>query len=952
MERSDADGPEPPDETARMAAVVAGLEAIVWELDPGTRRVRWVNERVTEVLGHPVAAWLADPDLWQRSLHPGDRDRVLAAAAAAVDGARDHSLSYRVRAADGRLVWLHHIGHVSVDDGGRPTAVHVVLVDVTATRRRELAARLGAEVSGALEEEGPLAGRLQAVVDLLAREVCDQAAVWLRDDDGRHHAVAAAPESLARQLLPLAPLTAAPEVQAAYDRGEPLVLGPVTEEMLRASTDDEEHYAAAAAVTSPGSLLVVPLRTADGSVVGTLTLDLLDAGRRHEPADVALAADLGRRVALTVAAERAAGRQQLLHEISVALSAAGSVAEAAEALATGIRSALSAQVVTVCTLGDDGLLHPVRTLGYPAERLGRYAGMRLGAPFPLTTAARTRTPVWVTDRAAWERDFPDVVPDLLDGTEAAAALPMLAGDRLVGAVGVTFRTARRFAPETRAMLLTLASQVAVVVERAALADVRREVAETLQRSLLPRRLPRLDRLAVEARYLPGVRGTRAGGDWYDVLPLPDGRIALAVGDVVGEGAPAAAVMGQLRSALATLLLEGHGPAAALDLLDRFARTVDGAQVSTATCLLLDPRTGSLLHASAGHPPALVLGTDGATYLTGGSGAALGLPGDRARAQAAVTLEPGATLVLYTDGLVEKRGATLDDGMERLAEVAHAARTGGVQDLLDAVLDGLVGSGPTDDVAVVAARLTPARLVVDLLASAGTLRDVRRQVREWAGTAVLDADTVDDLLLALGEAAANAVEHAYGGRPGRLRVEATLVGGERVAVTVADEGRWRTAPADPGFRGRGLQLVRELSAGSVEVERGNGGTVVRFAIPLPQGRTDDADARAGVDAPVGIAVTRQEGTRRVALTGTLDLDGAAAVRPALLDALTGPGPAVLDLTGLTSLSSSGLGLLLEVTRPGPGRVVPSTLVPDAGPVRRLLDMTGVGATFGIDRESPA
>ena len=837
-------------DTARLAAMVAGLDAVVCELDPETFEVRWANDRIVEVLGYPVAAWRADPDLWVRVLHPDDREEAVATARGAVTARRDFSLGYRALRADGRLVWLHHMGHVEVDAAGRATAAYAVLVDVTDSRRREQAARVSAGVGHALAAPTSLAERLQGVVGLLVGEVCDQAAVWLRDDDGRHSAVAAAPPALAEQVLALAPVTAPPEVQAAYDRGEPLVLGPVTEQMLRASTDDEQHYAAAAAASSSGSLLVVPLRGADGPVVGTLTLDLVGGGRWHEQADVALAADLGRRIAATISAERSAERQQLLHRISVALSAAGSVAEAADALATGIRSALNAQVVTVCTLGPDGLLHPVRTLGYSREdRLGRYAGMKLSSPFPLTVAARTGTPQWVADRAAWERDYPDVVTDLLDGTEAAAALPLLVGDRVIGAVGVTFRAARRFDAATREFLLTLASQVSVAVERAALADVRREVAETLQRSLLPRTLPRLDRLAVAARYLPGVRGTRAGGDWYDVLPLPDGRIALAVGDVVGEGAPAAAVMGQLRSSLATLLLEGHEPAAALDLLDRFARTVEGAQVSTATCLLLDPRSGVLLHSSAGHPPPLVLGGDGATYLSGGAGAALALPWSRVRPQASTTLQAGATLVLYTDGLVERRGETLDDGMERLVQVAAAARSDGVQGLLDDVLDGLVGAAPSDDVAVVAARLTPALLVdllVDLLADPATLRDVRRRVREWAVSAAVDADTTDDLLLAVGEAAANAVEHAYGGTPGRLTVHASVVGGEQVAVTVADEGRWRAAPTDPGFRGRGLQLVRELSAGSVEVERGTSGTVVRFAIPMSADRGDDMADMADSD----------------------------------------------------------------------------------------------------------
>src|SRR5918911_1990193 len=133
------------------------------------------------------------------------------------------------------------------------------------------------------------------------------------------------------------------------------------------------------------------------------------------------------------------------------------------------------------------------------------------------------------------------------------------------------------------------------------------MAETLQRSLLPGELPAVDRLAVTARYLPAVEGTSAGGDWYDVLPLPGGAVAVAVGDVVGNGAPAAAVMGQLRSALAGLLLAGFGPARALEVLDRFAGQIAGAAVSTVACLQLDPGTGRLVYSRAGHPAPLLIG---------------------------------------------------------------------------------------------------------------------------------------------------------------------------------------------------------------------------------------------------------------------------------------------------------------------------------------------------------
>ena len=255
-------------------------------------------------------------------------------------------------------------------------------------------------------------------------------------------------------------------------------------------------------------------------------------------------------------------------------------------------------------------------------------------------------------------------------------------------------------------------------ERAALADVRREMAETLQRSLLPGALPVVDRLAVTARYLPAVQGTSAGGDWYDVLPLADGAVAVAVGDVVGNGAPAAAVMGQLRSALAGLLLAGLRPARALEVLDRFADQVAGARVSTVACLRLEPDAGRLTYSSAGHPPPLLVdGGDG----SGGTATSTTVWARRWACPTAdpaprrhATLAPGATLLLYTDGLVERRGDTLDDGLDRLAAAVTARRSDPLPALVDGVLGDLVdGTGGDDDVAVVAVRLLPAPLRLDL-----------------------------------------------------------------------------------------------------------------------------------------------------------------------------------------------------------------------------------------------
>lgn len=654
-----------------------------------------------------------------------------------------------------------------------------------------------------------------------------------------------------------------------------------------------------------------------------------------------------------VAAERLAAGRERLHDLTVALSAAGSVAEAATALTTGLRDVLGASVAAVCTLGDDGQLHTIDVVGDPARRWDPYTTMPLTSAVPLPDAALTRRPVWLPDRAAPVERYPAVAGDMSEETQGIAALPLLVGDRLSGALAVTFRTPRSFGPDERAFLLTVADQVAMAVERAALADVRREMADTLQRSLLPGALPDVDRLAVTARYLPAVHGTSAGGDWYDVLPLPDGAVAVVVGDVVGNGAPAAAVMGQLRSALAGLLLAGCPPAQALEGLDRFAAHVVGARVSTVACLRLEPDTGRLTYSSAGHPPTLLFGAAdeaGGRYLHGGLGPALGVSDAAPRREAILRLPPGATVLLYTDGLVERRGASLDDGLEELAAAVSARRSESVDTLVDGVLRQLVdGDGGSDDIAVVAVRLLPAPLLLDLPVEPTRLAEVRRAVRRWAREAGLPDDSTEDLLLLVGEATGNAVEHAYrdAAVPGRVVLALHLDSGGDVTACVSDTGDWRPPPADPCHRGRGLQMISTL-AHDVDLVAGPAGTEVRFAL-TPTASPGAADGRPfraqpAYDAPASVHVTEAGGRRCVALTGDLDLAGTNAVREQILANLVDPRPTTVDLTRLGSVTSVGAGLLLEVADRARSHGDLDVTLPGTGPGRRVLELTGLASAL--------
>jgi anti-anti-sigma factor len=581
-----------------------------------------------------------------------------------------------------------------------------------------------------------------------------------------------------------------------------------------------------------------------------------------------------------------------------------------------------------------GNLPNIFTSRTETEVRARFPAIALQAELPVAVAFREKTPLWMEDLEMSRATRPEMVETLTAlGFRSGFAFPLLSAGRGIGAIAVGFRAARRFDATERATLLALSEQCAQALDRARLYRAEHQVAETLQRSLLPQRLPQLPRLALDARYLPGAEGVQAGGDWYDVIELDESRVAIAVGDVVGQGAAAAAVMGQLRSALAAALLQGHGPAAALELLDQFAARVPGARASTAACVTLDRAQGRVRWARAGHPPPLLVEAGEVRPLEGGGhGPVLGLTGRPPYGEGSADLEPGTTLVLYTDGLVERRGEVIDDGLERLVEAVDRHADSPPTVLVPALLDDLAQRGrPADDIALIAARLMPAPLQRRSPAEPAQLAVMRRAIRGWAAAAGLGEELSDDLLLAIGEAAANAVEHAYrDGASGDWYYEVERNGDGSLAVVVQDWGSWRPPPADPGFRGRGVEFVRHLSD-EVTFERGDTGTTVRFRLGSPAhpqpGREPHAVAVPGHDGPDGPVV---------AVEGELDLERVATVRTDLLAqlaALPDGGRLTVDLRPTTYLPSAGIGLLLEVIEQARARGVD---------LRMLTEPTGLPA----------
>ncbi len=365
---------------------------------------------------------------------------------------------------------------------------------------------------------------------------------------------------------------------------------------------------------------------------------------------------------------------------------------------------------------------------------------------------------------------------------------------------------------------------------AELAARERGVAETLQHSLLPDRLPDLPGVALAARYVPCGTGVEVGGDWYDVLPLPGGEVGLVMGDVAGHDLGAAAVMGQLRNALRAYASEGLPPGAVLERLNQMCHQQRTGVMSTCLYAVLDPVARVLTVANAGHyPPLLVLPDGGTRFLERPGCPPIGAVRESAYPETTYELEPGASVVLYTDGLVERRTRPVDEGLELLAREA-ASLPAGLEAACDHLLEVLLADGaPEDDVALLV--VAPAMLLgphLDLVmpAEPDRLVDLRRALGRWLDEAGADEDERYEVLVACSEAATNAVEHAYG--PGAASYQ--VVGdwdpetGE-ISLLVRDWGRWRSPRGQD--RGRGLGLMTALMD-DVTVDRGGptaGGTSV-------------------------------------------------------------------------------------------------------------------------------
>jgi PAS domain S-box-containing protein len=406
------------------------------------------------------------------------------------------------------------------------------------------------------------------------------------------------------------------------------------------------------------------------------------------------------------------------------------------------------------------------------------------------------------------------------------AVPLLVGEKAIGALEVGTLFERRFSPEDIDLLQLAADRAALAIQRVRYLESQQGIAEELQRSLLPQSLPLVPGLEMAARYFAGGAGTRVGGDWYDTIPLPGGRIALVIGDVAGRGVQAASMMGQLRSALRAYALEGASPAKVLEGLNRFLLSLSWDSMATALVLLLEPPTGRITYANAGHPPPLVLGADGvARTLSDTLSVPLGALDVAGYREGSAVLEPGATLVLYTDGLVEQRDELIDLGIERLENALVDDGPADPEALCERIIEKTIGGEANDDVTLLVVRASATlgeAMDLELIGDPAALASFRQGLRRWLAESGAAPEEVQDIVMACNEACQNAIEHAYGLAPEPFDVELTRDDGE-VAITIRDRGGWRDSVSND--RGRGLPLMRALMD-VVDIEqRATGSTVV-------------------------------------------------------------------------------------------------------------------------------
>jgi serine phosphatase RsbU (regulator of sigma subunit)/anti-sigma regulatory factor (Ser/Thr protein kinase) len=518
------------------------------------------------------------------------------------------------------------------------------------------------------------------------------------------------------------------------------------------------------------------------------------------------------------------------HLLSITDSALGymSLEDMLSELLERIRGSLNVDTAAVLLLDEDrGVLIARAARGLEEE-------VRQGVQVPLARGFAGRVAAEARPIIIEDLDHADVVNPILrqKGIRSMLGVPVHVEGRVIGVMHVGTLVQRHFDEDDEMLLQLAADRAALAIDNARISE-QRAVTEIMQRSLLPDALPQIPGMRFSAKYLPAGSGVKIGGDWYDVFQLASGRIAFVIGDVVGRGVLAASVMGEIRTILRAYMAQGHKLTEVVSMLNELLVSMGRSRGATLSILALDPAAEELEVVTAGHLPPLLIEPDGHTRLLEQTpGLPVGVRIGHHYKACRYPFPTGSRLLLYTDGLIERRNELIDEGFQRLTGAAQAAAGRTDSSFADRVYRALIDETPLeDDVALLAIEALPLEdtLEMTLPARPNVLGGLRNTLGRWLQAAGANENELFDITLSASEAATNAIEHAYGAREASFIVRCEH-DGQKVIVIVRDVGQWRTARPKGG--GRGLEIMRAL-LDSVEIDSDKEGTVVTMTKRLSQ-----------------------------------------------------------------------------------------------------------------------
>jgi PAS domain S-box-containing protein len=810
-----------------------------------------------ELLAFSQSAILAPFEILDQDGSPLDPEELPTRLVFAGADVAERTIRYRVRAT-GAERWSYVRSTPVRDELGIARLAVTVIQDVTEQTRRDDWQQLLVDSGAVLAESLDPEETLNRIAELVVPGVADWCGVYGAAEDGSVRRIAVAhrePDRLriALEIMDRYPVGLDREggIGWAIRNARSHLTEGITDSLLGRIAVDDEHLGLLRSLDLR-SFMVVPL-TARGRTLAAVTFATGSGRSAFTPRDLADAEDFVRRAALAIdnallheaerdarrEAEQAATVARRLQLVTASLSGALTSSQIGDVITGQGLLAVGADAGAVYVLNDQSAeLELVAQVGYPEGVVGTHLRTSLERSGPMADAFASDDLVVVESGAELADHWPRLAEaQERTGDQAIVAAPFHVDRRPAGVVYVAFRSPRKLEQTELDVVRTLAQQCGQALERARLYEQEHEVAVALQRSLLPRKLPARDALSLAAVYRPGKQGLNVGGDWYDALDLADGRIALAVGDVVGRGLEAATVMGELRNAKRPLLFAGLEPGEVLARLNEFAFkaadvSASGRAFATVFTATIDADDRKLRYASAGHPAPLLVTREGTTrFLDVRPGPPIGAIELARYATAEIELEGGMTLLLFTDGLVERRDRSLAVGLDELAGVAGTLGTNTVDDLCEQVLQQMMReSDSADDAALLAVQVleTPS-LRRRIPARASELAPLRQALRRWLGESGVDDETTYDVVLAASEACANAMEHPIGRRDRFVEIEARLADGA-LLLHVRDTGSWRSEGAIPR-RGRGLMLIRSVMD-EVTITRSHAGTELRMSRRLP------------------------------------------------------------------------------------------------------------------------